>query len=133
MRVERNLYRLLVATDVTKSVRNPTVRTIDGRRFFVPTQPYHACWIYTQQQMKEFVQRKAWADGNHEKWHIRERAAAGMIWSDSGSCRLLLPLGANGTVPKEAYIYHLGNPYIVRKRSRHGKLRVSKVVGILTN
>ncbi len=144
LRVEWNHKGLLVATDINKPERNPTIRTIDGRRYLRPSNPYQGLWLYTQAQTHEFLRSDSWVDPPCH-WGLREKAAAGMIFSNvpeslsvknqgrrSGPpSRLLIPLNDFGTPDDGCLVYHLPNNYALQnegQKTGFGTVPVDKVI-----
>jgi hypothetical protein len=127
LRVEKNTDGDLVATDIIERFAPRPIKIIGNKKYFAPPRPYHAFWIYTKEQMMEFIYLKSWKDGNHEKWGIRERAAAGMMWDEQNKCRILIPLGEKNNVLEETLVYHLPNSYALDKNSQFGKIPVRNI------
>jgi hypothetical protein len=117
LRVEKR-KNYLVATDYLKCMKNPKVLSFKNKKFINPIYPYSAFWIYTHEQMKEFIKSQAWIDGDVD-WTIRASAAAGMRFSNvpkGYDNRELLPLSPNYKISEIAYTHHLPNNYGKQKR-----------------
>lgn len=143
LRVETSPRGVLVATDV-KRPRAPVVRIVAGRPFFHPQNPYCGFWIYTREQMEEFVNSDSWVDPPW-RWDIREKAAAGMVHSNLDRVdhedrrrssrrpsRTLVPLDASWRPAETALVHHLTNSYAIANAGRHrrfGTVPVSRIFG----
>ena len=126
--VEKNSKDILMATYITKRIETSYIKNIAGHRYLLPPQPYHSCWIYTREQMMEFVHRRSWIDGNHHQWDVRERAAAGMMWSKPNRCRALIPISNDNKVLKEAFIYHLPNNFALDEGFAFAKIPANDII-----
>ncbi len=130
LRVENSEDNTLYSVDFTEITIDPEIIEIAGKNYFQPQYPYHACWLYDRQQMRQFINLPAWQDGNYQLWGIRERAAAGMIWSavDGKNHRIVLPLLSNSTIEPRALNYHLSNNYYNNLDSPHGKIPLNQLL-----
>ena len=111
--LQRGLFRVEVAAwnaeyvfmDVTtpmtspvweyKQVMNATRSEPDQHLHYMQlNEPYMAMWVYTREQMADFIQRPAWTDKKGPGWGPREAAVAGFQWDNP-------PLGftSNNLVP----------------------------------
>jgi hypothetical protein len=122
--VEKNSVGTLMATSI-KQKFSPKIIKIKNESYFISPWPYHAFWIYTKEQMKEFITLKSWKDGNHNKWDVRARAAAGMMWKEQNCCRALVPIGEKNKILEETFVYHLPNTYTANKKSIFSKIPVN--------
>jgi len=124
--VEKNAEGILMATSITERFA-PDLIKIGGVKYFTLPRPYHALWIYTKEQMMEFIHHQSWKNGNHDKWGIRERAAAGMMWKGQNFCRALIPIEEENKVPEETLVYHLPNNYALDEKSRFAKIPANEI------
>lgn len=151
LRVEQNANGTAFLADFSEPMGQPTVRSIKGRRFFQPDYPYHACWVYSQRQLQDFMNSLYWDEANHSRclptWSQgrgmrfkREKAAFGMTYLPLGqkgqnnqgespaAHRVLLPLTAQGqAVDPDALIYHLPQNYRQDACSHFAKIPVGQI------
>ena len=135
LRVEKNRDDVWMATDVRRPMKNPPLLKAGGQRYISPTHPYHAFWIYTREQMEEFVETQAWLDGD-APWDSRASAAAGMMFSNpprSYRHRVLLPIDDDLTVAEDVRVVHLPNTYAIKHygaRKKFGTVPAQQVLRI---
>ena len=129
LRVDRTEDGTLVSTDHKRRIRHYSIIRIDDVDYVQPWNPYHACWIYDSLQMEEFLGHPFWQQGDCP-WKLkREKAAYGMIWSDSHQHRhrALIPISATRQPLKESLIYHVPNTYALDPKTRYGNIPVNKL------
>jgi hypothetical protein len=127
LRTECNSAGDQVVTDQTEPARAGNYRLLSREAWYYPENPYHALWIYSREQLREFISSPAWIDGNNPEWGIRERAAGGMIWAHGEPHRCLLPLDSTRRVHPDAWIRHLPNNYALDPESEYGRLSLEQL------
>jgi len=86
---------------------------IDGHFFLRPSNPYCAFWIYTLDQMEEFITMRCWQEF-HYPGTPRESAAIGMgfyEFQESSHPRNLVPMATDGSISSACLVHHLPNNY----------------------
>jgi hypothetical protein len=131
LRVEQDAAGRAVASDWRRPLRDPAGLRIDGTTYVRPEAFYQACWAYSRHTMRRFVRTRAWTRGFH-RWssvtrahrrlqggnYVREFSAFGMSCARPGRARTLLPLGEDGQVARDAWVWHLPNNYADRQDVR---------------
>lgn len=125
LRIETNANNIIVSTDQYKKTSLKDIVNINGRYYYRPPNPYHGFWIYSQNQMKDFINSPCWKDGNYKNWGIRERAAAGMMWIKNTKHITLIPLSCLLKVQNDVLVYHTPNNYALDAESQYGKLSIA--------
>ena len=130
VRTETGVDGKVVALDFLETDRQPQVMRIGGRAFYKPRYPYHAFYLYTQKQMREFVSLpENWnREGNCCGYDTRATAASGMTWVNRNEHRVLLPLDDGGGLPNHVRVVHLPNNYVDDPTKVHGKLGIEAVL-----
>lgn len=114
-------------TDYFKRERLCNIVYIGDKFYLKPHNPHQGFWIYSKKMMEDFISSPCWVDGNNSDWEIRERAAAGMMWSDPKSHKQLIPLNAELLVDDIAFVKHLPGNYVVDVDSPFAKIPVNKL------
>jgi hypothetical protein len=127
LRTETCADERIVSTDQKTVTGAHNYRRAAGEVWYYPDNPYHAIWICSRQQLRDFVDGPAWIDGNNPEWGVRERAAAGMIWHHGPPHRSLLPLDKQGITHPDAQIQHLPNNYALDPAEEYGSLTLDKL------
>lgn len=143
LRTEENEEHELLAADWAARLNDPIVHTFDGQRYVRTHFAYHAFWIYTAEQVRDFMRLREWRElgmhrrsnillGNAEWWlspgSMRERAAFGMIHVKPGRHRVLLPLAAAGQIDPICHVKHLPNNYALTRVSQLSSIRVDDLI-----
>jgi len=124
LRVENDYAGRPMASDWRTPAKRPAVFEIDGIRYIRPTWFYQACWLYSRETMRRFVETEAWTSGLHRwssvirahresgSWsYAREFSAFGIACATPGRPRVLLPVGDDGQILSDAWVWHLPNNY----------------------
>ncbi len=133
VRIEFTPEGQLRLTDFTKRITAKKIR-IGKELFFNSPKPYNAFWIYTKEQMLEFIKTPSWTDEGRCPWDVRERAAAGMLFEDipeNSLSKTLIPLSGETKIDPDAFVYHLPNNYAVEncdKRRGYGTIHPDRLI-----
>jgi len=120
LRVELDYRGQWVCSDMPRPATRDDIIEIDGKPYLASPFPYHACWIYSQATMKQFVESPFYryetfeADPRFAKMGIRERAANGLMYENIPADRrsaTLIPINEQGEIAREAMVYHLPSNY----------------------
>jgi hypothetical protein len=141
LRVEKDDKGRTVSTDWMQRVARPRLIAVSGQAYMHPSAFYQACWLYSQERMREFVRSSAWRDGFHklssltrghrhlgDSNYTREYSALGMSCARPGRPRVLLPLDLQGRVPDTSWVWHLPNNYGNDPTAPGGRLAVDELI-----
>ncbi|MBL4585297.1 MAG: hypothetical protein JKX83_11865 [Pseudomonadales bacterium] len=119
-----------VSTDQYRKTRLKNIRSINGKPYYLPQNPYQGFWIYSKEQMGDFINSSCWKDGNCD-WSIRERASAGMTWitpaprkNNSNSHGFVIPLNNQLKLDENVLVDHAPNNYALDEDSKFGVIPV---------
>jgi hypothetical protein len=102
------------------------VEMILGQDYVRLRHNYRGFWIYTQDQLREFAERRDFCDVPTSRRHILKNAARGMQTEDT---KTLVPL--NGScLDSRCRVYHLTNNYWSDPDSLHAKIRYEDLLDL---
>lgn len=128
LRVEKAEDGRVVAVDFKTVTSDPVFFRIGTRYYFVPEYPYHACWVYDRVQMRDFMASGVWKDRDDAPHMMRERAAFGMAtWGSRFHGKTVVPVEPDGTIPEEAFNYHVPNNYCADPDSPFAKIPIDEL------
>lgn len=123
-----------VSTDQYRKTRLKNILSINGKPYYFPQNPYQGFWIYSREQMGDFIKSPCWKDGNCD-WPVRERASAGMTWMPSTLRKnnsklhgLVIPLNNQLKLDENVLVEHAPNNYALDEDSEFGVIPIARLI-----